>query len=78
MAKIQVTRVSKPTEPLLRQEGKWEARGTDDERLSQPAAHNQSRTPWSISILLHTTGSMGTSNYSRGIRVTSGGGPAGT
>lgn len=40
MAKIQVTRVSKPTEHQLRWEGEQEARVTDAELPSQPAAHN--------------------------------------
>lgn len=78
MAKIQVTRVSKPTAHQLRWEGKQEARVTDAELLSRPAAHNQSRSPWSISILLHAAWPTGTSSHSSGIRVTSGGGPAGT
>lgn len=77
MAKIQVTRVSKPTEHQLRWEGGQEARVTDAELLSQPAVHNQSHSPWSISISLHTAWPIRASSHRRGIRVTSGGGPAG-
>lgn len=74
MAKTQVTRVSKPTEPRLRQAGKEEARGA-----AFPAwrAASEPNALEHLHLASHN-GSTGTSNSSSGARVTSGGGPAGT
>lgn len=79
MAKIQVTRVSKLTEHHLQSVGGARTESKSNWGAAFPTCSAQSsRTPWSISILLHARRPRATSDNSSDTQVTSGGGPAGT